>query len=134
MKKEHKCNTCTWWWGNETDKTAFCDEKNADTHSCDHCPQWQGAQELSDHLTEAQMQELRKLTEAGCSDSKVRDFCEDNGVSPRAVFHQIAEWDAPEQCKGCAHVVMRPNMPPCSSCARSHTKDYYRPILSVSIK
>ncbi len=126
-RKEKSCMTCLWWGGEEADETAFCDEKEIDTCAGDHCPRWSKKPELSETMTEAQKQELWKLVEKGCTDSKVVDFCEENYVSKRTVFHQLAVWSAPEQCKGCEDVDMYPNMPPCTSCARSHTKDHYRP-------
>lgn len=125
--KEKICRNCSIWYGDETDDTAFCDEKDTETSAASFCTSWHGRREFSDHMTEAQKLELLEMEKKGCTDSSVEDFCERNGISPRAAFHQLAIWNAPKQCKGCGHIDMFASIPPCSSCARAHTKDYYSP-------
>lgn len=126
-EKKKSCMTCLWWGGEEADETAFCDEMETDTCGGHFCPKWHERPVYSDQITEEQEQELREMAEKGCTDSEVEDFCEKHLISKRTVFHQLAVWYAPKQCNGCEHVDMYACMPPCSSCARSHTQDHYSP-------
>lgn len=71
-------------------------------------------------------EQLISMRENGCTDSDVRDFCDLHQLSLEAVEHYIANYFAPDQCKGCAYVVYRPSMPPCNGCRRLYTKDFYK--------
>ena len=78
-------------------------------------------------LTDNNKNEINKLIKEGCTDSHILDFCDANKLSRKAVYHYIAELTVPQQCKGCKNIVLYPSMPPCASCCRSHTKDYFEP-------
>ena len=69
-------------------------------------------------MTEEQKDCLWWLCENGVKDSVVYDFCEDNGVSAREAFHQIAIWFSPKCCSGCGNVDFYPSMSPCRICCR----------------
>ena len=34
------CKTCTWWCGEESEQSAFCDEKEIFTSAGCYCPKW----------------------------------------------------------------------------------------------
>ena len=68
---------------------------------------------------------LFALCEKGCTDSDIEDFCDENKVSRKEAFKLVAEWSAPEVCKGCAYVVFYPDMHPCCNCSRAK-EDFYK--------
>ena len=124
------CRTCTWWCGDESDDMEFCDEKEVSTSSENYCPKWlKRPDPPTEIITDVQKHELIKLinSKTSITDSDIFDFCCDFNISRRAVFHQLAEWNVPERCRGCKHVDLYPNMPPCSSCCRAHPDDNYTP-------
>ena len=60
-------------------------------------------EDLPDDIREA----LRMVRENGCNDSDIEDFITDRNLSShvaRAVWTQIAVWNAPNCCKGCEYV------------------------------
>lgn len=62
---------------------------------------------------------LNFLSSDKCNtDSDLYDFCESNRIKPREAFHIVSVMGAPECCRSCKHVDMRPSMPPCPSCSR----------------
>ena len=126
--KEKICKTCMWWCGDESDEKEFCDEKEIPTSAENYCPKWHERPDPPSEITDFTEKELKKLIESkkSITDSDIEDFCYEHNVSRRAIFHQLAEWSVPETCRGCEHVDMYPNMPPCSSCSRSHPVDHYQ--------
>lgn len=80
----------------------------------------------SETLSKKQLELLKEFISKPCTDSGVRDFCEEHKIPLRAAYHQIAIWYAPEECIGCVNIEMRPSMPPCPSCRRGK-KDLYEP-------
>lgn len=85
-------------------------------------PQLHTAEKLTPELIDA----LDCMIKGGhVTDSDIEDFCYENNLSQGEVFHYIAVMMAPEGCKRCKHVDMYSSMPPCTSCCRAHTKDYF---------
>ena len=66
-----------------------------------------------------------RILNNGCTDSDIEDYCSDNNLSEKAVFHFVANFNAPENCKFCKNVDFYPNMFPCWSCIRRLSVDYY---------
>ena len=75
-------------------------------------------------MTKEQVSKLKNLHESGCTDSTIEDFCIENNLSFKEVFHLIAEWSVPECCNGCKNISMFPSMFPCLSCSRGK-RDLY---------
>ena len=79
------------------------------------------------NLTEDQMNALTAMNEAGCTDSDVCRYCEQNDVSLREADAFISELNAPEECKGCKHVTTLSMCFPCNVCSRMK-KDSIAPL------
>lgn len=65
-----------------------------------------------ENLPEDIRKALQKVRENGCSDSDIEDFIKDRNLPSsvaRAVWTQIAVWNAPNCCKGCKNVQVYPN-------------------------
>lgn len=60
-----------------------------------------------------------------CTYDEIEEFCYENNINYAGASHYISEMSAPEQCKGCRYVMLYPTMPPCSTCCRAHTNDFY---------
>ena len=71
-----------------------------------------------------QLEELKILFERGCTDSDLIEFCEDNNLSVREVYHTVASWIVPECCNGCKYIEFYSGMYPCNNCSRPK-KDMY---------
>lgn len=121
------CKTCTWWCGEESDTNDFCDEKETFTSAEYYCAKWSQKVTVSNHVTKENMKSLAVLcaNKNHLTDSDIMDFCEENNISLRAVSHLLAIACAPKSCTCCKRVDMYPNMPPCTSCSRAHTTDYF---------
>lgn len=75
-------------------------------------------------LTEVMKAQLRDLDTKGCTDSDVRDFCDEHNISYRTADDFLSEINAPDCCKGCKHVGLFPSLSPCVDCSRPK-RDYY---------
>ena len=75
-------------------------------------------------LTEGMKAQLRDLDTKSCTDSDIRDFCDEYNISYRTAFDFISEINAPDCCKGCKHVGVFPSLYPCVDCSRPK-RDYY---------
>ena len=83
--------------------------------------------DLREQLSKEIQDKIKELIDKGCTDSDIIDLCEENNISRKAAFHYIAELTAPQQCRGCKNIALRPSMPPSTSCRRNYTKDHYEP-------
>jgi hypothetical protein len=52
-------------------------------------------------LTEDIQAQLRDLDTKGCTDSDIRDFCDEHNISYRTAFDFLSEINVPDCCKGC---------------------------------
>lgn len=75
-------------------------------------------------MTLADKKAITALCKKGCTDSDIEDYCHEHGINTGKAFHFLSVQFAPEQCKGCKHVDMLPNIAPCNSCSRIY-KDRY---------
>lgn len=72
---------------------------------------------ISQSLTVDMIEGLQRMARGGhISDEDVEDFCAENNVSRKVVYHYLAVLYAPEKCKRCKFVEMYPSMTPCEEC------------------
>lgn len=71
--------------------------------------------------------ELTELLKRGCSDSDIEDFVDAHpGVNGKDIWDYVYEYNAPFECKGCAHIQLKDAFP-CTKCSRvNELKDYYK--------
>ena len=68
-------------------------------------------------MNEKQIKHLKDLCyKEGCTDSDIVEWCEENDVSKKEAFHQVAIWFVPEHCKKCKYVDFYSNLYPCNDC------------------
>ena len=80
-------------------------------------------------LTQKQKIAILRFCEGGFSDDGFDAFCVDECINYSAAMKFLAEVKAPEQCKGCKHIMALLSYSidyPCSSCIRL-CKDMYEP-------
>lgn len=92
-----------------------------DIEILDTWPEFKGSKKLTEPLRDA----LYLLLDGGCTDSDLEDFCEENKIPQRVVFHTVAILNAPACCKKCKNVDLYASMYPCLSCRRAHPIDYF---------
>ena len=77
-------------------------------------------------LTPDLIESLNLMLKGGhVTDSDIEDFCYENELSRKEVFHYVAVAGAPDRCKRCRHVEMYPSMSPCVACKRCYDVDYF---------
>ena len=76
-------------------------------------------------IKDSHKEAIIKILSKGGTEGDIEDYCFDNNLSEKAVFHFIANFNAPENCKFCKNVDFYPNMFPCSCCSRRLPVDYY---------
>lgn len=77
-------------------------------------------------LSKKQQSNIKNLFESGISDDGLYDYCKENKLKYKEVELFIAILNAPDQCKKCEYVTMRPCMYPCNNCKRNYIKDFFK--------